>query len=66
MIFTKKYGGFYKGIIYDGVFWTILNDDRQMIILVINEIFKEDYTGGRGIQFELFGINSGNYIFICW
>ena len=32
------------GNIYDGAFRTILNDCRQMIIPVINEIFKEDYT----------------------
>lgn len=29
------------GNIYDGAFRTILNDCRQMIIPVINEVFKE-------------------------
>ena len=40
------------GNIYDGAFRTILNDCRQMIILVINEIFKEDYTGNEIIEFH--------------
>ncbi len=40
------------GNIYDGVFRTILNDCRQMIIPVINEIFKEDYTGNEKIEFH--------------
>lgn len=40
------------GNIYDGVFRTILNDCRQMIIPVINEIFKEDYTGNEIIEFH--------------
>ena len=31
--------------IYDGAFRTILNDCRKLIIPVINEIFKEEYTG---------------------
>lgn len=31
--------------IYDGVFRTILNDCRKLIIPVINEIFGETYTG---------------------
>ena len=39
------------GNIYDGAFRTILNDCRQMIIPVINEIFKEDYTTTFKIQF---------------
>lgn len=39
------------GNIYDGAFRTILNDCRQLIIPVINEIFGEDYTGGEEIQF---------------
>lgn len=38
--------------IYDGAFRTILNDCRQMIIPVINEIFKEDYTGNEKIEFH--------------
>lgn len=40
------------GNIYDGAFRTILNDCRQMIIPVINEIFKEDYTGNEKIEFH--------------
>ena len=40
------------GNIYDGAFRTILNDCRQMIIPVINEIFKEDYTGNEMIEFH--------------
>ncbi len=40
------------GNIYDGAFRTILNDCRQMIIPVINEIFKEDYTGNEIIEFH--------------
>ncbi len=38
--------------IYDGVFRTILNDCRQMIIPVINEIFKEEYIGDEIIEFH--------------
>ena len=40
------------GNIYDGVFRTILNDCRQMVIPVINEIFKESYTGNELIEFH--------------
>ena len=40
------------GNIYDGAFRTILNDCRQMIIPIINEIFKEDYTGNEKIEFH--------------
>lgn len=40
------------GNIYDGTFRTILNDCRQMIIPVINEVFKEDYTGNEIIEFH--------------
>lgn len=32
--------------IYDRVFRTILNDCRKLIIPIINEIFRETYTGG--------------------
>ena len=39
------------GNIYDGAFRTILNDCRQLILPVINEIFGEDYTGGEEIRF---------------
>ena len=39
------------GNIYDGAFRTILNDCRSLIIPVINEIFKEDFTGEEEIQF---------------
>ena len=38
--------------IYDGAFRTILNDCRQMIIPVINEIFGEDYIGNEKIEFH--------------
>ncbi len=38
--------------VYDGAFRTILNDCRQMIIPVINEVFKEDYTGNEIIEFH--------------
>ena len=37
--------------IYDGVFRTILNDCRKLIIPVINEIFGETYTGEEEIRF---------------
>ena len=37
--------------IYDGVFRTILNDCRKLIIPVINEIFGETYTGKEEIRF---------------
>ena len=37
--------------IYDGVFRTILNDCRKLIIPVINEIFGETYTGDEEIRF---------------
>ncbi|WP_251207005.1 hypothetical protein [Acetatifactor aquisgranensis] len=37
--------------IYDGAFWTILNDCRKLIIPVINEIFGEAYTGEEEIRF---------------
>lgn len=39
------------GNIYDGAFRTILNDCRKLIIPVINEIFKEEYTGNEEIEF---------------
>ncbi len=39
------------GNIYDGAFRTILNDCRKLVIPVINEIFKESYTGEEEIQF---------------
>ena len=39
------------GNIYDGVFRTILNDCRKLIIPVINEIFGEEYTGNEEIRF---------------
>ncbi len=40
------------GNIYDGAFRTILNDCRQLILPVINEIFGEDYTGDEKIEFH--------------
>ncbi len=40
------------GNIYDGAFRTILNNCRQMIIPIINEIFKEDYIGNEIIEFH--------------
>ena len=39
------------GNIYDGAFRTILNDCRKLIIPVINEIFREEYTGEERIEF---------------
>ena len=39
------------GNIYDGAFRTILNDCRKLIIPVINEIFRESYTGEEIIEF---------------
>ncbi len=39
------------GNIYDGVFRTILNDCRKLIIPVINEIFEEQYNGNEEVQF---------------
>lgn len=39
------------GNIYDGAFRTILNDCRELIIPVINEIFGEEYTGEEEIEF---------------
>lgn len=38
--------------IYDGAFRTILNDCKQLIIPMINEIFGEDYTGKEKIEFR--------------
>ena len=40
------------GNIYDGAFRTILNDCRQLIIPVINEIFREDFIGNEKIEFR--------------
>ena len=37
--------------VYDGAFRTILNDCRKLIIPVINEIFRENYTGNEEIKF---------------
>ncbi len=37
--------------IYDGAFRTILNDCRKLIIPIINEIFRETYTGKEEIRF---------------
>jgi len=37
--------------IYDGVFRTILNDCRKLIIPIVNEIFGETYTGEEEIRF---------------
>ena len=39
------------GNIYDGAFRTIMNDCRKLIIPVINEIFREEYTGEEKIEF---------------
>lgn len=38
--------------IYDGAFRTILNDCRQLIIPVINEVFMEKYTGKEKVEFS--------------
>lgn len=37
--------------IYDGAFRTILNDCRQLVIPVINEIFHESYIGNEKVEF---------------
>ena len=37
---------------YDGVFRTILNDCKKLVIPVINEIFHEEYTGDEKIEFS--------------
>ena len=37
--------------IYVGVFRTILNDCRKLLIPVLNEIFGETYTGDEEIRF---------------
>ncbi len=37
--------------IYDEAFRTILNDCRKLIIPIINEIFRETYTGEEEIRF---------------
>ncbi len=39
------------GYIYDGAFRTMLNDCRKLVILLINEIFGEDYTGDEKVEF---------------
>ena len=38
--------------IYDGVFRTIVNDCRKLILPVINEVFAENYTGDEEIEFS--------------
>ena len=38
--------------VYDGVFRTILNDCKKLVIPVINEIFHESYTGNEKIEFS--------------
>jgi len=37
--------------IYDGAFRTILNDCRKLVIPIINEVFRETYTGEEEIRF---------------
>ena len=49
---NEKYGGLSMGNIYDGAFRTILNDCRQLIIPVINEVFNECYVGDEKIEFH--------------
>ena len=39
------------GNVYDGVFRTILNDCRKLVIPIVNEIFGENYTGNEEIEF---------------
>ena len=51
MIKTENKGELGMANIYDGVFRTILNDCRRLIIPIINEIFGENYTGEEEIQF---------------
>ncbi len=48
----KQKGGISIGDIYDGAFRTILNDCRQLVIPIINEIFHENYTGNEKIEFS--------------
>lgn len=40
------------GDIYDGAFRTILNDCRQMVLPLINEIFGEEYQGDETVEFH--------------
>lgn len=39
------------GNIYDGAFRTIVNDCRKLVIPVINEVFKETYSGEEQVEF---------------
>ena len=39
------------GNLYDGAFRTLLNDCRQLVIPLINEIFDEHYKGDELIEF---------------
>lgn len=42
-----------SGTPYDGVFHTLLNDCRSLVLPVLNEIFGEEYTGTKRIVFSL-------------
>ncbi len=48
------------GNIYDGAFRTILNDCRQMIIPVINEISRKTIQGMKRLSFILMNILLAN------
>ena len=37
---------------YDDVFRTLLNDCKQLIFPVLNEIFGENYSGNEDIKFS--------------
>ena len=52
MIKLVSRGRLNMGDVYDGVFRTILNDCRQLVIPVINEIFHENYDGTEKIEFS--------------
>ncbi len=42
----------YRGAAYDDVFRTLLVDCRQLIIPVVNEVFRENYSGEEEIVFS--------------
>ncbi len=44
--------GVQTGTPYDDVFRTLLNDCRQLVIQLVNEVFGEDYTGEEEVIFS--------------
>ncbi len=44
--------GVQAGTPYDDVFRTLLNDCRQLVIQLINEVFGESYTGDEQVIFS--------------